>query len=116
MGGLAQAHSVSSEGTHILDAIRALPPIPPLSHIQRVVLSAETRDDGGRLLPRDVAAEITAAVNRIMPLLHRQLADESEHGIYQRVEGTGHYLHQERPEAVIEVIREITRKYKGSAP
>jgi pimeloyl-ACP methyl ester carboxylesterase len=71
------------------------------------VLSARARAELGPPIPKQIAAEINVAVNQVAPLLHRQLADESSRGVYRGIDGAGHYLHDDRPDVVIDAIRSM---------
>lgn len=54
-----------------------------------------------------VSDEAIAAMQRVWLDLHRELAGLSTNSDHRIVEGAGHYIHQDRPEAVVAAIRDV---------
>jgi pimeloyl-ACP methyl ester carboxylesterase len=54
-----------------------------------------------------VSAQGNAAMRRVWLDLQRELADLSTNSVHRIVDGAGHYIHWDRPEAVIDAIRDV---------
>lgn len=76
-----------------------------------VVLTA-----GEALTMPGVSDEGNAAMRRIWLELHRELAGLSTNSDHRIVEGAGHYIHRDRPEAVVAAIRDVVMAVRGGEP
>lgn len=84
-----------------------------MGSIPLVVLSATRLDD----LPADMpeAARRQASEQfRTWQAQHRRLAQLSTRGVHRLVPGTGHYLHQQQPEAVIHAIEVVVVSHRSA--
>src|SRR5579872_1747877 len=64
--------------------------------------SAESAD-----APPGVAAEQANAMNELWIGMHEELAALSSRGSHRQVEHSGHYIQRDRPDVVIEAVREV---------
>jgi pimeloyl-ACP methyl ester carboxylesterase len=102
---LIDGNRLDGEGLALVDALRTVTPIPALSHTRLIVLGGRARiADLPADMPREIARELTAAIDQIGSALHRRLAEESSRGSYRRIEGAGHDIHRDRPEVVVDAI------------
>jgi len=84
-------------GLRELAEARSLTPLLPCPV---VALSA-----GGVKPHRGPAAKVFGRLHE----LHRQLTTDADGGYHQVVEGSGHYIHLDRPTAVLDAVRHLTR-------
>jgi pimeloyl-ACP methyl ester carboxylesterase len=63
-----------------------------------------------------LSEESDAAMRRIWLELHGELAGLSTNSDHRVVEGAGHYVHWDRPEAVIAAIRDVVTAVRESGP
>jgi pimeloyl-ACP methyl ester carboxylesterase len=64
----------------------------------------------------DVSAEVNAAMWRTWQELHRELAGLSTNSDHRIVDRAGHYIHWDRPEAVVAAIRDVVTAVRGEGP
>ena len=74
---------------------------PPLGEKPLVVLSAGSNAAPG------MSAEETAAMRKVWLTMHDEIAALSSRGVNRVVEGTTHYIHQDKPQAVVEAVAEV---------
>lgn len=55
----------------------------------------------------DLPDSVSAAFDRVLRELKLELAGLSTNGVHRVVDGAGHYIHRDRPDAVIEAVREV---------
>jgi pimeloyl-ACP methyl ester carboxylesterase len=63
-----------------------------------------------------VSAEGNAAMRRTWLELHKELAGLSTNSDHRIVEGAGHYVHKDRPEAVVAAIRDVVTAVREGGP
>lgn len=63
-----------------------------------------------------VSAEGNAAMRRTWVELHEELAGLSTNSDHRIVEGAGHYVHEDRPEAVVTAIRDVVTAVREGGP
>jgi pimeloyl-ACP methyl ester carboxylesterase len=63
-----------------------------------------------------VSAEGNAAIRRVLLELHGELARLSTNSDHRIVEGARHYIHRDRPEAVVAAIRDVVTAVRGGGP
>lgn len=83
--------------------------------IPLIVLTA----GNGLSLPDDVPPELKAelpAVNAAWMSGHDRLADLSSDGTNRVVQGSGHFVQQDKPEAVISAVKEVLAKVRARQP
>jgi pimeloyl-ACP methyl ester carboxylesterase len=76
-----------------------------------VVLTA-----GVTLKMPDLSDDGNAAMRRIWLELHGELAGLSTNSDHHIVDGAGHYIHQDRPEAVVAAIRDVVTAVRAGGP
>jgi pimeloyl-ACP methyl ester carboxylesterase len=76
-----------------------------------VVLTA-----GVTLIMPGVSAEGSAALRRTWVVLHEELAGLSTDSDHRIVEGAGHYVHEDRPEAVATAVRDVVTAIRERGP
>ncbi len=52
----------------------------------------------------------------MIPALHAELADLSTNSVHKIVPGAGHYIHWDKPEAVITAIRDVLWAVREGEP
>lgn len=62
-----------------------------------------------------LSADVNEAFRRTIVEAHAELAGLSTHSSHRTVEGSGHYIHWDRPEAVIEAIADVVTAVRQSA-
>lgn len=97
-----------------------------LSQISRVCAYDRTGSLGNRpvvvltaseaLTMPGVSDEGNAAMRRIWLELHKELAGLSTNSDHRIVEGAGHYIHRDRPKAVVAAIRDVVTAVQGGGP
>jgi pimeloyl-ACP methyl ester carboxylesterase len=93
--------AMGAEGTAILgDALASARSDPPRD-IPVIVLSHGKAD---AIKMRDMDAD---EVEQGWQTLERELAASFEHGEYRQVEGAGHFIQTDRPDAVIQAIHDV---------
>ena len=75
----------------------------PFGDLPLVVLSAGKEGE----IPGGVPEEDQRANTELWRDLHRQMAAESSAGRWELVDGSGHMIHHDRPDAVVATIREV---------
>jgi pimeloyl-ACP methyl ester carboxylesterase len=75
----------------------------PLGDLPLVVLTAGEQAE----LPGGIPPEDQAANAELWRELHRELAAESSAGRLEVVDGSGHMIHHQRPQAVVAAILEV---------
>lgn len=83
----------------------------PLGERPVVVLTAGE----ARTMP-GLSEESDAAMRRVWLELHGELAGLSTNSDHRIVEGAGHYVHWDRPEAVIAAVRDIVTAVREGGP
>ncbi|NNG16701.1 MAG: alpha/beta hydrolase [Gemmatimonadales bacterium] len=83
----------------------------PLGDHPVVVLTA-----GVPLPMPGLSVEGNAAMRRTWLELHGELADLSTNSDHRIVEGAGHYVHWDRPDAVVAAIRDVVRAVREPGP
>lgn len=73
----------------------------PLGGKPLVILTAGNSQSPG-LTPEELEA-----VHRVWVTMHDEMATLSSRGVNRIVEGSGHYIHQEKPQAVIDAVVEV---------
>ncbi len=63
---------------------------------------------------QDETQEMRDAKNRLWIELHRQIAGLSSRGEQRTVDGAGHYLQMDKPQVVIDAIREVVDRVRAS--
>jgi pimeloyl-ACP methyl ester carboxylesterase len=63
-----------------------------------------------------VSAEGNAAMRRVLLELHGELARLSTNSNHRIVEGARHYIHRDRPEAVVAAIRDVVTAVRSGGP
>ncbi len=89
------------QGVNLTESARQVRAAPPLPDIPLIVL-ARGRQEVGR----------PAAREQQWPAWQRDLAGRSPRGKLVVVEGSGHNIHRERPDAVIAAIREVVEQVR----
>jgi pimeloyl-ACP methyl ester carboxylesterase len=82
-----------------------------LGDLPLVVLTAGKEAE----LPGSIPEEDRRANAELWRELHRELAAESTAGRWEVVEGSGHMIHHQRPEAVVAAIREVVEAARARA-
>jgi pimeloyl-ACP methyl ester carboxylesterase len=70
---------------------------------------------------RDIPAEVPDEVvermkQEIWPGLQREAAALSTRGEFRLVEDAGHYIHHDRPDVVVEAVREVVEAVRSGGP
>ena len=110
MEELRAGNPTDREGFELEQEVEVLPPVPPHGDAPLIVLSGQERNEVPASVPGEIAAEITSALHAIAPALQRQLAERAAHGRQVSVEGAGHHIHRQRPDAVIDAILSLLRR------
>ena len=63
----------------------------------------------------ELTGEQTNAMNRLWFQMHEELTALSSHGSHRRVEHSAHYIQKDRPDVVIDAVREVVRDVRQSA-
>jgi pimeloyl-ACP methyl ester carboxylesterase len=63
--------------------------------------------------PSYASQELFDQTHTVMVELHRDLAHLSTAGIHRAVPDASHYIHEDRPEIVIEAVREVVEEARG---
>jgi len=98
--GITENIGVSSDA---LDEAKA-----PLGDIPIIILTA-----GQRVTPSPDLEPEMDAVSDAWTAMHRDLAALSPKGERRVVEGARHYIHRDRPNAVVQAIREVVEQVRG---
>src|SRR3990172_5095962 len=83
----------------------------PFGNRPVVVLTA-----GVALTAPGVSPEGNAAMRRTWLELHNELAALSTNSDHRIVQGAGHYIHKDRPEAVVTAIRDVVTALQTGEP
>lgn len=83
----------------------------PLGDRPVVVLTAAV----ARQMP-GISAEGNAAMRRTWLELHREMAALSTNADHRVVEGASHYIHRDRPQAVVAAVRDVVTAVRERAP
>lgn len=85
----------------------------PLGDLPLVVLtqSPESAQNYPELSPAQVDA-----LNALWMQLHDELAARSSRGVNRRIEHSGHYIQKDRPDAVIEAVRDVVATVRAAHP
>lgn len=79
-----------------------------LDALPLVVLEAPAQLSGDAAgLDEDVASEVDAVMSSLWPELQQDLARMSPEGSHRAVADTGHFIHEDRPDAVVDAIRDV---------
>ncbi len=75
-----------------------------------VVLTAGSVTD----MPPEVPRQVVERMQReIWPAMQREAAAQSTRGEYRLVEDAGHYIHHDRPDVVVEAVRNVVSAVRG---
>jgi len=82
-----------------------------LGDLPLVVIQADQQitDAQAQGVSQAVADEVDAVNNELAPVLQAELANLSTNGTLVFAEGSGHFVHVDRPEVVIEAIRSLLK-------
>lgn len=80
---------------------------PPLGDKPVVVLTSGSNDTPG------MSAEENAAMRKVWIAMHDEIAALSSRGSNRIVDGAGHYIHQDKPQAVVDAVAEVVRQARG---
>jgi pimeloyl-ACP methyl ester carboxylesterase len=104
-GMLSEADSLDADGAELAAAREALSAkrkgAAPLAGMPLVILTAGNQGSPG-LSPED-----NAAVRKVWGTMHDEMATLSTRGVNRTVEGSAHYIHQEKPQVVIDAVAEV---------
>jgi pimeloyl-ACP methyl ester carboxylesterase len=75
----------------------------PFGDLPLVVLSAGTQGE----MPGGIPEADQRTNTELWRDLHRRMAAESSAGRWELVEGSGHMIHHDRPDAVVAAVREV---------
>jgi pimeloyl-ACP methyl ester carboxylesterase len=104
-GMLSEAESLDADSAELTAAREALNArrkgAPPLGGTPLVILTAGNQGSPG------LTSEDNAAVRKVWGTMHDEMATLSSRGVNRTVEGSAHYIHQEKPQVVIDAVAEV---------
>ena len=92
------------------ESLRQAGEVDQFGDLPMVVLSSSEMRRGG------VFEEEANRINKVILTLHAELAGLSTNSVHRIVAGAGHYIHWDKPEAVVTAVRDVLWAVRNREP